>query len=53
MDEEYPKWLETVVSGDPDKLCPESLLKYHLIKNEININYVDSLTEHFTAHILR
>ena len=53
IDEEYSKWLETVVSGDPDKLCPESLLKYHLIKNEININYVDSLTEHFTAHILR
>jgi hypothetical protein len=53
MDEEYPKWLETVVSGNPDKLCPESLLKYHLIKNEVDINYIDSLTKHFTANILR
>ena len=51
IDEEYSKWLETVVSGDPDKLCPESLLKYHLIKNEININYIDSLTEHYVNFI--
>jgi hypothetical protein len=53
MDEEYPKWLETVVSGNPDKLCPESLLKYHLIQNDVKINYIDSLTDNFTAHILR
>ena len=53
MDEDYPKWLETVVSGNPDKLCPESLLKYHLIQNDVKINYIDSLTDNFTAHILR
>jgi hypothetical protein len=53
MDEDYSNWLDEVVDENPDKLCPESLLKYHLISNDIEINYVDSLTEHFTAHILR
>lgn len=53
MDEKYPEWLDTVVSGNPDKLCPESLLKYHLIQNDVKINYIDSLTDNFTAHILR
>jgi hypothetical protein len=53
MDEDYSQWLDEVVDENPDKLCPESLLKYHLISNNIEINYVDSLTENFTAHILR
>ena len=53
MDEEYSTWLDGVVDQNPDKLCPESLLKYHLIKNNINIEYIDSLTEYFTAYILR
>ena len=53
MEEEFKSWLDTVVSHNPDPICAESLLKYHLIKNNVEINYIDSLTEHFTAHILR
>jgi len=53
IDEGYPEWFKPLISDHPDKLCPESLLKYHLVKNEIPINFINSLTEHFTAHILR
>jgi hypothetical protein len=53
LDEEHTAWLDTVVSDNPDELCPEGLLRYHLLKENITINYIDSLTDNFTAHILR
>lgn len=52
IDGEYKTWLESLVFN-PDVICAESLLKYHLIKNEIEIEYIPSLTEYFTAHIIR
>jgi|TARA_R110000796_G_C14485464_1_gene427162 hypothetical protein len=53
MDNAYKSWLDTVISENPDPIHPESVLKYHLISNGVEINYIKSLTEHFTANILR
>ena len=53
MSDAYKAWLDTVISENPDPIHPESVLKYHLISNGIEINYVKSLTEYFTANILR
>jgi len=53
MDEEFGEWLKTV-TRTADKIVAESLLKYHVVvKNNIEVNYVDSLTEHFHALIMR
>jgi len=52
IDKNYKSWLSDLVSN-PDLICAESLLKYHLIKNQVKIEYIPSLTNHFTAHILR
>ena len=53
MDQEYGEWLKTVTTT-ADKTVAESLLKWHVIlKNNIEVNYVESLTEHFHAHIIR
>jgi hypothetical protein len=53
MDAEYGEWLTTVTST-ADKTVAESLLKWHVVlKNNIEVNYVESLTEHFHAHIIR
>ena len=53
MNDAYKAWLDTVISENPDPIHPESVLKYHLISNGVEINYVPSLTEHFTANIFR
>ena len=53
MDENYPIWLNEHISENPDKIVAESLLKYHLVSNNIDIEYIPSLTEHYTAHIIR
>jgi hypothetical protein len=52
MNQEYKEWLNNLVS-DPELLVNESLLKFHLLNNNINLNPVSSLTEYFTAHIMR
>ena len=52
VEEDYVTWLKDLVVN-PDPICAESLLKYHLIKNEVDIEYIPSLTNHFTAHIIR
>jgi len=53
MDQEYGEWLKTVTST-ADKTVAESLLKWHVVlKNNVEVNYVESLTEHFHAHIIR
>lgn len=49
---DYVTWLEDLVVN-PDPICAESLLKYHLITNEVEIAYIPSLTDYFTAHIIR
>ena len=53
MNDAYKAWLDTVISENPDPIHPETVLKYHLVSNEVEINYVKSLTEYFTANILR
>jgi len=54
MDGKYKEWLDTVISENPDPIHPESVLKYHLIKNRVDINYIPSLNpEYFTAGIIR
>jgi len=52
MNQEYKEWLNNLVS-DPELLVNESLLKFHLLNNNISLNPVSSLTEYFTAHIMR
>jgi hypothetical protein len=52
MNQEYKEWLNNLVL-DPEHLVNESLLKFHLLKNNITLNPVSSLTEYFTAHIMR
>ena len=52
MNNEYIKWLSNLVP-DPEPLVNESLLKFHLLKNNISLNPISSLTEYFTTHILR
>ena len=52
MNEEYKEWLNNLIP-DPELLVNESLLKFHLLKNNITLNPVSSLTEYFTAHIMR
>lgn len=53
MNDAYKAWLDTVISENPDPIHPETVLKYHLITNGVEINYVKSLTEYFTVNILR
>ena len=53
MDEQYWEWLCSVVSDTPDKIVAESLLKYHIISNNIDVNYISSLTNHFAPNIIR
>ena len=53
LNEDYTKFLDEHISENPDPIYPESLLKYHLVSNGVEINYVNSLTEHFTANIIR
>ena len=53
LNEDYTKFLDEHISENPDPIYPESLLKYHLVTNGVEINYVNSLTEHFTANIIR
>jgi hypothetical protein len=53
MDGEFGEWLKTV-TRTADKIVAESLLKYHVVvKNNIEVNFVESLTEHFHALIMR
>ena len=52
INEEYKEWLNNLVP-DPEPLVNESLLKFHLLNNNITLNPVSSLTEYFTAHIMR
>jgi len=52
MNKEYKEWLDNLVE-EPEHLVNESLLKFHLLKNNIPLNPVSSLTEYFTAHIMR
>jgi hypothetical protein len=53
MDQEYEEWLKTITTT-ADKIVAESLLKWHVVlKNNVEVNYVESLTEHFHAHIIR
>ena len=53
MDKEYGEWLKTVTTT-ADVIVPESLMKYHVnIKNNIEVNYVDSLTKYLPAQLLR
>jgi len=52
MNQEYKEWLNNLVS-DPEPLVNESLLKFHLLNNNISLNPISSLTEYFTAHIMR
>lgn len=53
MNPDYISWLDEHISENADPIYPESLLKYHLVTNGVEINPVNSLTEHFTANILR
>jgi hypothetical protein len=53
LNPDYKEFLDKHISENPDPIYPESLLKYHLVSNNVEINYVNSLTEHFTANILR
>lgn len=49
----YWDWLLGLVE-DPDKMVAESYLKYHLVKNNIPINFVNSNNpDWFTAGIIR
>jgi len=52
MNQEYKEWLNNLVP-DPEPLVNESILKFHLLNNNISLNPVPSLTEYFTAHIMR
>ena len=52
MNKEYKEWLNNLVPN-PEPLVNESLLKFHLLNNNITLNPVSSLTEYFTAHIMR
>jgi len=52
MNQGYKEWLNNLVS-DPEPLVNESLLKFHLLSNNISLNPTPSLTEYFTAHIMR
>ena len=49
---EYVDWL-VEGCGNPDPYAPETYIKFHLIKNNISIDYIDSLGEKFTAGIIR
>jgi hypothetical protein len=53
MNDAYKSWLDKNISENADPIYPESLLKYHLVTNGVEINPIKSLTEHFTANILR
>ena len=53
LNSEYTDFLEEFISNDPDPIFPESLLKFHLINNGVEINPVDSLGTYFTANIFR
>ena len=53
MNPDYMDFLNENISENPDPIYPESLLKYHLVSNGVEINYVNSLTENFTANIIR
>ena len=53
MDEEYGEWLKTVTLT-ADRTVAESLLKWHVTeKNNIEVNYVESLTGDLPALIIR
>ena len=53
MDEEYGEWLKTVTLT-ADRTVAESLLKWHvMLKNNIEVNYVESLTGDLPALIIR
>jgi hypothetical protein len=49
---EHINWLVTHI-GDPDPFSHESLLKWHIIQNNIPIKRVHSLGSKFTAGIIR
>jgi len=53
IDKEYGEWLKKITTTG-DKVVAESLLRWHVVeKNNIEVNCVESLTEHFHAHIIR
>lgn len=53
IDPEYPIWLFSGTTT-PDKIVAESLLKYHLIKQNVEIDYIESLNpKWYTAGIIR
>ena len=53
IDKGYEDWLKTVTTT-ADKTVSESLMKYHVVvKNNIEVNYVDSLTEYLPAQLIR
>ena len=54
IDKEYEEWLHKTIGPTADKMVAESYLKYHLVKNNIPINKIDSGNpDWFTAGIIR
>jgi len=53
LNQEFKDFLNEFISGDPDPIFPESLLKFHLVSNGLEINPVESLGKRFTAGIIR
>ena len=49
---EYVDWL-VKGCGNPDPYASETYIKFHLIKNNIPIDYIDSLGKYWTAGIIR
>ena len=48
----YVEWL-VKFTGNPDPYAHETYIVYHLLTNNVPINYIDSLGKHFTAGIIR
>lgn len=51
-DKDYENWLSNIVT-DPAKLVNESMLKYHILKNGIELNPVSSYKQNWAPLILR
>jgi hypothetical protein len=51
-DSEYKFWIDNNIK-DPIYMAPELFLKWHMLKNNVTLNPIDSLSNYWAPHIIR
>lgn len=51
---EYKKWIDDIIYvPQPEYIIPESFLKWHMIRNKITLNPIQSKSDYWAPHIIR